>query len=232
MKPVYLLLSDDPTARKQAQDRIRQEAVLAGFVEREVHYMEPGFDASLFFRSLHTASLFSTKTLIELSTPRLKVDDTLAGGLVYYLNHPSPDKILLLTAEKLAPRQKKTDWYRLINTTGSIITPPSHTKPITVFNLGNTIRRGNAHTALKTLRKLLETTDPVLILWGICHALRTPPHPDMRRLLAIAAEADLIIKGIVVGQARDILEALVLECCGKKMCVPHITPGYPHEPCP
>ena len=62
---------------EEAADVVRARARQAGFTERQVMFVEPGFDWSAFGGELASRSLFGDRRLVELRIPGGKPGDEL-----------------------------------------------------------------------------------------------------------------------------------------------------------
>ena len=69
---VYLISGDEPLLRQEVCDQIRVDARSAGFVERDLFHVEPGFDWQELHYSANSLSLFADKKLIEVRSERGK----------------------------------------------------------------------------------------------------------------------------------------------------------------
>ncbi|MGB0957044.1 MAG: DNA polymerase III subunit delta, partial [Litorivicinus sp.] len=59
-------------------------------------------------------SLFATTTLVELRLVKGKLDARAEAALNHYLDDPSPEKCLLVSAPKLDKGQNNKAWYKRI----------------------------------------------------------------------------------------------------------------------
>lgn len=110
VSPVYLISGDEPLIVDEALDVIRAAAAERGFVDREVHVAERGFDWAEFAAGLQNLSLFSTHRLIELRLPTGKPGDQGAKFLRAVAVNPVPDTVLLVTTPGLDSRAAKSKW--------------------------------------------------------------------------------------------------------------------------
>lgn len=121
IKSIYLISGDVPLLVQEARDAIRQAAKIAGFQQRELLNIEPGFNWSQFTSLTQNFNLFSKHCLIEINNPNTKFDEHATQALTMYLQNPSHDHVIVIATGKLTTAQKKTHWYKCIKMTGVVI---------------------------------------------------------------------------------------------------------------
>jgi len=98
VRSAYLVTGAEPLLIAEAATAIRQAARAAGYAEREVHFIERGFDWDELLRDSANLSLFATRRLIELkfnATP----DAVAQRALADLAADPPPDTLLLVVGE-------------------------------------------------------------------------------------------------------------------------------------
>lgn len=121
LAPAYLIAGDEPLLMQECADAIRRRAREQGFVEREVHAVERGFDWAAFAGGLSSLSLFSSRRLIEL---RLKTPAAADGGtdlLARFAAAPPDDIVLLALAPKLDARARQAAWVKAFAAAGELV---------------------------------------------------------------------------------------------------------------
>src|SRR3972149_3870178 len=118
--PLYLVSGDDFLLVQEACDTIRKHAANAGYTEREIFHIESGFNWEKFLSSANNSSIFGDQVLIELHL-KSKLNDSGSKTLQNYAKKPSPDKIILIVANKLDAAQQKTAWFKAIDTSGIVL---------------------------------------------------------------------------------------------------------------
>lgn len=118
--PLYLVSGDEFLLVQEACDTIRKYAAEAGHSEREVFYVETGFNWENFLNSANNASLFGDRTLIELHLKN-KITEVGSKILQNYAKNPAPDKTVLIITNKLDSAQQKTAWFKAIDSCGAIL---------------------------------------------------------------------------------------------------------------
>jgi len=103
-----LVTGVEPLLIDEACDLLRRAAREQGFADREVHFIEKGFDWDTLLADANNLSLFATRRLIEL---RLKgAPDVGSAKHLAELAARPPADTLLLVAGELEPRSQKAAW--------------------------------------------------------------------------------------------------------------------------
>jgi DNA polymerase-3 subunit delta len=120
LAPVYLLSGDEPLQLMEASDAVRQAARAAGYTNRELFYVDAGFDWSLLQESCDSFSLFGEPRLLDLRLPA-KPDKAGAAALLRYAERPPEDAILVATLPKLASADQKARWFQAMERLGVVV---------------------------------------------------------------------------------------------------------------
>ena len=115
---VYVIGGDEPLLVEEAADAVRGAARRHGYTEREVRFVEPGFDWPAFSGELASGLLFSDRRLVELRLPTGKPGE--AGGrfLQSYAAAPSADVLLLILCGALDGAARGSRWYQAVERAG------------------------------------------------------------------------------------------------------------------
>ena len=124
LAPAYLLSGDEPLQLGEALDALRARARELGYSEREVHFVERGFDWDLLRASAGAMSLFGDRRVIEVRMPGGKPGVPGAAALLSLLDPPSPDTLLVVVTDRLDMAQQKTEWVRAIEARGAWLPVP------------------------------------------------------------------------------------------------------------
>ncbi|MGI9246600.1 MAG: DNA polymerase III subunit delta, partial [Steroidobacteraceae bacterium] len=103
-----LVTGVEPLLIDEACTLLRARAREAGFGEREVHFVEKGFDWDALMMDAASLSLFANLRLIELKF-RNAPDVTAAKNLARLAAEP-PQDTLLLVAGELEPKSQMSAW--------------------------------------------------------------------------------------------------------------------------
>lgn len=120
---VWLVAGDEPLQVGECADAIRRAARAGGCDEREVHFVERGFDWSVLQQSLDSRSLFSARRLVELRMPTGKPGDQGSALLADIAARRDNDLFLLVLTDRLSAT---ASWVTAIETHGTYVTvyPP------------------------------------------------------------------------------------------------------------
>ncbi|MFN3920027.1 MAG: DNA polymerase III subunit delta, partial [Methylohalobius sp.] len=111
LAPVYLLYGDEPLQLSEAADRIRRACQEAGFEERRVYTVLPGFDWNLLAAEVDAVGLFSRRRLLDVRVPDGKIGDEGARVLARYSERPPEAIVLLLRLENFTAATQKARWF-------------------------------------------------------------------------------------------------------------------------
>jgi len=119
LRSAYLVTGNEPLLIAEAAVAVRQAARAAGYADREVHFIERGFDWDELLRDSANLSLFATRRLIELkfnSAPDAESQRALAGLAA----QPPADTLLLVTGE-LERKSLATNWVKAFEEHGVLV---------------------------------------------------------------------------------------------------------------
>ena len=119
LAPVYLVSGDEPLLVDECSEAIRTAARSAGYGERQVLTVEPGFDWDSLTVSTQSLSLFAERRLIEVRLPTGRPGEAGAEALAALAHNPSPDLLLLVIAGKLDKTQRDSTWVRALEAAGT-----------------------------------------------------------------------------------------------------------------
>ena len=121
LRPAYLISGDEPLQVMECADILRNHARQEGYHERIVFDPATGFDWNTLLNETATASLFSSKRIIELRLGNSKPGKEGGNVLVNYADNPSADDILIITSSKLDKQTQKSKWFTALEKTGAFI---------------------------------------------------------------------------------------------------------------
>jgi DNA polymerase III subunit delta len=118
---LYVVVGAEPLLGFEACDRIVTAARQAGFSERTVLTVEPGFDWSRIALSASTSSLFGDRQLLEIRIPTGKPGVEGAKALED-LSHRLNDEVLtLVNLPGLEPSALKSKWFMALAAQGTVV---------------------------------------------------------------------------------------------------------------
>jgi DNA polymerase-3 subunit delta len=121
LSPVYLIHGEEILVQQEAADAVRHAARQAGYTEREVFSIEPGFDWNRVVDASNILSLFAERRILELRMPTGRPGDAGTRVLQQFTVEPSPDTLLLVVTGKLDANQRRTRWYKAFESGGVTI---------------------------------------------------------------------------------------------------------------
>jgi DNA polymerase-3 subunit delta len=119
LRSVYLVTGSEPLLIAEACDAIRAAARAQDYADREVHFLERGFDWNALLADAANLSLFATRRLIELKlgpTPDAESGRALAGLAA----RPPADTVLVVSGE-LERKTLGTAWVREFEEHGVLV---------------------------------------------------------------------------------------------------------------
>ena len=127
LRSAYLVTGSEPLLIAEACDAIRAAARQQGYADREVHFLERGFDWNALLADAANLSLFSSRRLIELKigpTPDAESGRSLAG----LAERPPADTLLLVSGE-LERKTLATAWVGAFEKHGVLVVTQSVERP-------------------------------------------------------------------------------------------------------
>lgn len=122
LKPVYLILGEEPHAALEAADAVRTAARAQGFEERVVLFVEPGFSWNeLYAEGASGGSLFGGKRLIEVKIVNGRIDAAGQSTVAAFAEDPPPDAMLLITVLGADYRSFKAAWAKQMAAHGVVV---------------------------------------------------------------------------------------------------------------
>jgi DNA polymerase III subunit delta len=121
LQTIYLVSGDSPLLVNEAADAIRARARADGYVERELHVVERGFDWHELLADSRSLSLFAQRKIIEIRMPNAAPGEQGADVLVELAEQGSPDTLVLLITDKLDGRTQSSRWVSAIDKRGGVV---------------------------------------------------------------------------------------------------------------
>jgi DNA polymerase III subunit delta len=226
----YLVSGDEPLLVAEACDAIRSAARQKGFGERQLAFIDKGYDFSELRTATQSLSLFADKRLFELRMPTGKAGD--GAELLEELIKDTPsDVLLLLVTGKLDKKAEEAAWVRALGQHGVWIS----VWPVAVAQLPAWLRgrarrlgfeldadaaefiadraEGNLLAAHQELEKLaLLTTADKISIDTVMQSVGDTARYDVKELAAAAAagEAERAMRILLGLKAEGVEPVLVL----------------------
>jgi DNA polymerase-3 subunit delta len=125
LAPVYVVHGEEALVALESAQAIRDAAREAGFAERQVLTVEPGFKWNELAAAGQAISLFAEQKLIELRIPNGKPGTEGGEALQQYAAGAPPENVLLVQLPKLDKPQLSAKWFTALETVGIAITCPA-----------------------------------------------------------------------------------------------------------
>jgi DNA polymerase-3 subunit delta len=127
LRSAYLVTGFEPLLIAEACDAVRAAARAQGYADREVHFLERGFDWNELLADAANLSLFASRRLIELRigpTPDAESQKALAG----LASRPPEDTVLLVSGE-LERKTLTTQWVKAFEEHGVLVVAQAVERP-------------------------------------------------------------------------------------------------------
>jgi DNA polymerase-3 subunit delta len=121
LQTIYLVSGDEPLLVNEAADAIRATARSQGFVERELHVIERGFDWQGLIAGSRSMSLFADRKIVEIRMANAAPGEQGADAIVELAEHSSPDTLVLIIAAKLDSRTQSSRWVSAVEKRGVLV---------------------------------------------------------------------------------------------------------------
>lgn len=121
LPPAFLVSGDEPLQMIETADLIRTAVKSYGFTERDVISADTQYDWRSLQGTSNSLSLFSEKTLIDLSVMTKSPGKQGSSALRDYMSNPPQDKVLLIQTPKLVGNARNSAWVKAIDKVGVVI---------------------------------------------------------------------------------------------------------------
>jgi len=118
---IVLVTGDEPLLVGEACDAVRAKAKAAGYTERELHFVERGFDWAELRASSRNLSLFAERKLVEIRLGGASPGEPGTAAIMEFATERNDDTIVLVVADKLDGKGLATKWASAIDKNGLIV---------------------------------------------------------------------------------------------------------------
>jgi DNA polymerase III subunit delta len=136
LRPLYVVLGEEPLQALEAADAIRAAARTAGFAARTVLDLSAVGDWNAFEAAVRDRSLFAERGLIDLRLPSGKPGKVGAEHLKRYAEAPAPDLVMLLQLPRPDKDMRRAAWFKAMERAALVV----HARPVPPARLGAWIR--------------------------------------------------------------------------------------------
>src|SRR6185312_16073551 len=147
----------------EAADRVREAARRAGCTEREIFFVEPGFDWSRLNASASNLSLFASKRLLELRIPGGKPGVEGARAIEAWCARLPDDVVALVTLPQLDWQQQKSRWFEALDAAGTLVEAKPVTRDELPEWLAERLARQGQSASVETLEWLADRVEGNLL---------------------------------------------------------------------
>ena len=144
LRPVYVVLGEEPLQALEAADAVRAAARAAGFAARTVLDLSGSGDWTRFEAAVRDRSLFAECGLVDLLPPSGKPGNVGGEHLKRYAEQPPPDLVLLLQLPRPDRDMRRSAWFRAMEKAGVVV----HARPVPPARLGTWIRERLARAGI------------------------------------------------------------------------------------
>lgn len=122
LKPLYVLVGDEPLAQRESLDVIRAAAQTQGFDERTSLTVERNFNWQQIQSYGQSISLFSSRRLLEITIPSGKPGVEGGKALQTLANQAIPDTTVVIVLPALEREAKNSAWFTALENQAVTIT--------------------------------------------------------------------------------------------------------------
>lgn len=121
LAPLYLIHGEEDLLRLEALDLLRQTAAQQGYLNRETHVVDTGFDWQSFLAEANSPSLFSDYKLLEIHIPNGKPGKAGSEALATLAQALPADTVMIVWLPKLEKAQTQAKWFSALSSAGHTI---------------------------------------------------------------------------------------------------------------
>jgi DNA polymerase-3 subunit delta len=195
LAPCWLVAGDEPLLVGEAADQIRARAKKDGYVQRDVLFVERGFDWGTVYAETQAMSLFAERRVLELRLPTPKPGTDGSKALAEIVRSPAPDLLLLVITDKIEWSDRSAAWVKAFEEHGAFVEVEQLTPERLPAWLVDRMRRAG----------LQPDDDAVQLLAERCEGNLVAAHQEIERLALLAGpgRVDLAtVESAVANSAR------------------------------
>ena len=121
LRPLYVLMGDEPLSLMEGTDSIRAAARRDGYSERESYTAERNFNWQQLEASSHALSLFASRRLLEIHIPSGKPGTDGGKALQALAAQPPQDTLTLITLPRLDKSAQSSAWFGALERSAVVI---------------------------------------------------------------------------------------------------------------
>lgn len=121
LRPLYVLMGDEPLSLMEGTDSIRGAARRGGYSERESYTAERNFNWQQLEASSHALSLFASRRLLEIHIPSGKPGTDGGKALQALAAQPPQDTLTLVTLPRLDKSAQASAWFGALERSAVVV---------------------------------------------------------------------------------------------------------------
>jgi len=121
LAPLYVLIGDEPLAKTESLDLIRQAARKIGAEERSSFIVDRSFNWQSIQQFSQSLSLFASQRILEIHIPTGKPGAEGGKALSELAKNPIPDTTTIIVLPAVAYETKKTAWFNALQSAATCI---------------------------------------------------------------------------------------------------------------
>lgn len=163
LAPLYTVFGDEPLLAIEATDRIRSQARIDGYGEREVLTAEPYFDWSQLKVSGRSQSLFASRRILELRIPSGKPGIEGSQALLDFCADLPAETITLVYLPGIDWRAQKASWFGTLAAAGVMVEAKQVARGTLPAWLAERLKMQQQHAGEETLEFIAERVEGNLL---------------------------------------------------------------------
>lgn len=121
LAPIYLVSGDELLLVAEVADSVREKASAEGYTERQLYFVERGFDWDLLHEASANLSLFAQRRSIELRLASATPGEQGAAALLRYVQRPPADTLLLVICPRIERKNAGAKWILALEAAGVLV---------------------------------------------------------------------------------------------------------------
>jgi DNA polymerase-3 subunit delta len=163
LKPLYVLLGDEPLSQRESLDAIRTAARTQGFDERTSLIVDRYFNWQQIQSYGQSISLFASQRLLEINIPSGKPGVDGGNALQALANKANPNTSVVIILPKLEREAKSSAWFTALEKQAVVITIDEVDAANLAKWIADRLARQGQHTSAQTLEFLAHQVEGNLL---------------------------------------------------------------------
>jgi DNA polymerase-3 subunit delta len=181
LRASWLIAGDEPLLVGEAADQVRARAKALGYGQRDVLFVERGFDWGSVLGETRALSLFAERRILELRLPTPKPGVEGSKVLAEIVREPAPDLLLLVITDRLEWSDRSAAWVKAFEEHGGFVEVEQLTPERLPAWLGERLARVGLSADADALQLLAER----------CEGNLVAAHQEIERLALLAGPGRL-----------------------------------------